>query len=134
MTRPQSGILPEPNPYPIFLILRVRDPGRNVLAISRENLTGRKHADTPPVLCYDLTPPREFVGPKAVHDDFDNFFKNVKSPKVEFVNLHVDTDGKLGFARSIQHFTGTGTDGKPIDMIFRVTNCLHKVKGKWKIL
>lgn len=35
MTQPQSGILPEPNPYPIFLILRVRDPGRNVLAISK---------------------------------------------------------------------------------------------------
>ena len=74
-----------------------------------------------------------FVKP-GKHDDFDTFFKNVKNPKVEFVNLHVYTDGKLGFARSIQHFTGTSNEGKPMDMIFRVTDCLHKVKGKWKIL
>jgi ketosteroid isomerase-like protein len=86
------------------------------------------------VTVYDLTPPLEFVGPKAVHDDFDNFFKNVKNPKIEFVNLHVYTDGKLGFAHSLQHFSGTSTDGKPMDMTFRVTDCLHKVKGNWKIL
>jgi len=86
------------------------------------------------VSVFDLEPPLEFVGPKAVHDDFANFFKNVKDPKIEFVNLRVTADGKMGFARSTQHFTGTGADGKPIEMTFRVTDCLHKVKGKWKIL
>jgi len=86
------------------------------------------------VAVYDLSPPLEFVGPKAVHDDFDNFFKSVKNPKIEFVDLQVTADGKMGFARSIQHFTGTGTDDKPMEMTFRVTDCLHKVKGKWKIL
>ena len=86
------------------------------------------------VAVYDLMPPREFVGVKAVHDDFDTFFKGVKDPKVEFIDLHVYADGNMGFARSIQHFTGTGTDGKPLDMTFRVTDCLHKVNGQWKIL
>ena len=103
-------------------------------ATSADELMAKCYHSSDEVAVYDLTPPREFVGPKAVHDDFDNFFKNVKNPKIEFVNLHVYADGKMGFARSIQHFTGTGTDGKPIDMIFRVTDCLHKVKGKWKIL
>src|SRR5215467_11513254 len=56
------------------------------------------------VSVFDLEPPLEFVGPKAVHDDFANFFKNVKNPKVEFVDLRVTADSKMGFARSIQHF------------------------------
>src|SRR5207245_10812630 len=86
-------------------------------ATSADELMEKCYDSSNEVAVYDLTPPREFVGPKAVHDDFDNFFKNVKSPKIEFVNLHVYADGKMGFARSIQHFTGTGTDGKPIDMI-----------------
>lgn len=103
-------------------------------ATSADELMAKCYDSSNEVTVYDLTPPLEFAGPKAVHDDFDNFFKNVKNPKIEFVNLHVYADGNMGFARSIQHFTGTSTDGKPMDMTFRVTDCLHKVKGKWKIL
>jgi ketosteroid isomerase-like protein len=103
-------------------------------ATSADELMAKCYDSSNEVAVYDLTPPLEFAGPKAVHDDFDNFFKNVKNPKIEFVKLHVYADGKMGFARSIQHFTGTSNDGKPMDMTFRVTDCLHKVNGKWKIL
>jgi ketosteroid isomerase-like protein len=103
-------------------------------ATSADELMAKCYDSSSEVSVYDLTPPREFVGPKAVHDDFDTFFQSVKNPKVEFINLHVYTDGKLGFARSIQHFTGTNKEGKPMDLTFRVTDCLHKVNGKWKIL
>lgn len=103
-------------------------------ATSADELMAKCYDSSNEVAVYDLTPPLEFAGLKAVHGDFDNFFKNVKNPKIEFVNLHVYADGKMGFARSIQHFTGTSNDGKPMDMTFRVTDCLHKVNGKWKIL
>lgn len=103
-------------------------------ATSADELMAKCYDSSKEVSVYDLEPPREFNGPKAVHDDFDNFFKNVKNPKIEFVDLHVYSDGKLGFAHSIQRFTGTSNDGKPLDMTFRVTDCLHKVKGQWKIL
>src|SRR5712691_1265367 len=103
-------------------------------ATSADELMSKCYDSSNEVAVYDLTPPLEFAGPKAVHDDFDNFFKNLKNPKIEFVNLHVYTEGKMGFARSIQHFTGAGNDGKPLDMTFRVTDCLHKVNGKWRIL
>jgi len=86
------------------------------------------------LVLYDVIPPREYDGPKAVHADFANFFGGVTNPKTEFVDLNVTTDGKLGFARSIQHFTATSKDGKPMDLTFRVTDCLHKVKGQWKIV
>jgi ketosteroid isomerase-like protein len=86
------------------------------------------------IVVYDLETPREFDGTKAVRGDFQNFFDNFKNPKIEFVSLHVVTDGKMGFANSIQHFTGTDKAGKPVDLTFRVTDVWHKVNGQWKMI
>lgn len=86
------------------------------------------------LVVYDITTPREFDGPAAVRGDFQNFFDNSKNPKIEFISLHVTTDGKLGAAESVQHFTGTDKSGKPVDMIFRVTDVWRKEKGGWKII
>lgn len=86
------------------------------------------------LVVYDLGTPREFDGVKAVRGDFQNFFDTIKNPKVEFVSLHVVTDGRMGLANSVQHFTGTGKDGKPVDMTFRVTDVWQKIAGKWKII
>ena len=90
---------------------------------------------TDEVAVFDMAgPPREYVGQKAVKGDFEKAFAGLKNIKVEFVELDVTTDGKLGFARSVQRFTATGPDGKPVDVTFRQTDCLHKVDGNWKIL
>jgi ketosteroid isomerase-like protein len=86
------------------------------------------------LVVYDLMTPREFDGGKAVREDFQNGFNAFKNPKVEFVNLHVITDGKMGVAESIQHMTATDTSGKPIDTTFRATDVWRKEKGGWKII
>ena len=92
------------------------------------------YAASDDLVVYDITTPREFDGPAAVRGDFQNFFDNSKNPKIEFISLHVTTDGKLGAAESVQHFTGTDKSGKPVDMIFRVTDVWRKEKGGWKII
>lgn len=90
---------------------------------------------TDKVAVFDMGgPPREHVGRKAVRDDFEKAFAGIKDIKVEFIELKVITDGKLGYARSVQRFTATGADGKPVDITFRQTDLLHKVHGQWKIL
>jgi ketosteroid isomerase-like protein len=76
------------------------------------------------LVVYDVGTPREFDGPKAVRADFQNFFDSVKDVKIEFVSLHVVTDGKLALANSHQRFTGVGKDGKPEEGTLRVTECL----------
>lgn len=86
------------------------------------------------LVVYDLSTPREFDGPTAVRADFQNFFDAIKDPKVDFINLHVITDGKFGVAESVQHMTGTDKSGKPSDSIFRVTDVWRKEKGAWKII
>jgi ketosteroid isomerase-like protein len=87
------------------------------------------------LVVYDISTPREFDGPKAVRADFQNFFDTFKNPKIEFINLHVTTDGRLGFAESVQHMTATDKNGKPVDFIFRVTDVWRKEKQQtWKII
>jgi ketosteroid isomerase-like protein len=89
--------------------------------------------DEADIVLYDFIPPLEYSGDKAVRGDLDNFFNNAKDVKGNFVELVVVSDGKLGIAHSIQHFTWTTKDGKPMEATLRVTDALHKVSGRWKI-
>jgi ketosteroid isomerase-like protein len=89
--------------------------------------------DEADIVLYDFIPPLEYSGDKAVRGDLDNFFNNAKNVKGNFVELVVVSDGKLGIAHSIQHFTWTTKDGKPMEATLRVTDALHKVGGRWKI-
>ena len=86
------------------------------------------------LVVYDIGKPREFDGQQAVRADFQKFFDQTKVAKVEFVSLHVVTDGKLALANSVQHLTGTDKSGKPVDMTFRVTDVWQRQKGQWKII
>jgi len=86
------------------------------------------------LVVYDVSTPREFDGAKAVRGDFQNFLDNNKNFKVEFISLHVVSDGKMGLANSIQRFTGSDKSGKPVDTTFRVTDVWRKQDGKWKII
>jgi ketosteroid isomerase-like protein len=90
---------------------------------------------TDEVVILDMSgPQREHAGQKDVRADVEKGFAGMKDIKVQFLELKVITDGKLGYARSIQRFTATGPDGKPIAITFRQTDLLHKVDGQWKIL
>ena len=90
-------------------------------------------ADEKNIVLYDYVRPLQYAGAKAVRADLDNFFNDAKNTKGEFVALDVVADGKLGVARSLQHFTWTDKDGKPSEATFRVTNCWHKVNRQWKL-
>jgi ketosteroid isomerase-like protein len=57
--------------------------------------------------------------------DFDNF-------KPKLVRIEVETDGKLGWANSIQNLKIMDPAGKTVfDADYRVTNTYRKVDGKW---
>jgi ketosteroid isomerase-like protein len=92
-----------------------------------------KYYDSNPDV-YDFVPPLQYKGTDAVHTDFNNFFGNAKDVKGEFVELEVVADGKLGMARSLQHFTWKDKDDKAQEATIRVTDVFHKVKGEWKIM
>jgi len=81
-----------------------------------------------------MGPPREFTGHKAIHDHFAELFGEYKTVKVDFVELKVISDGRLALARSVQHFTVKGPDGKLVESTFRQTDLLRKTHGQWKII
>jgi ketosteroid isomerase-like protein len=87
------------------------------------------------LLLFDAIPPRQYAGADAVRKDFKGFYDNFVGPiKFELTDLQVMADARIGFAHSIQHVSGAGKDGKQVDMTFRVTDCLRKIGGKWKIV
>jgi len=84
---------------------------------------------------FDAIPPRQYVGIKAWRADNEGFIGLFQGPmRVEMSDLSVTTDGKLGFGHNVQHVTGTGKDGKPIDLTLRVSDSYKKIKGKWTIV
>lgn len=93
-----------------------------------------KYYDQNDIDVYDFVPPLQYQGAAAVHGDFDNFFNNATNVKANFVELVVVTDGKLGMARSLQHFTWNDKAGKAQEATLRVTDVFHKVGGKWKVI
>jgi len=93
-----------------------------------------KYYDERDVNVFDVTPPLEFKGSKAVRKDFEDFFSGGTDFNGQFVELTVTAEGNMGMARSIQHFTWKGKDGKPVDATIRVTDVFHKVKGEWKVM
>ena len=84
---------------------------------------------------FDVIPPRQYVGAKAYHDDWKGFLDSFNGPvKIDISDVSVLARGNLAFGHSIQHVSGTGKDGKPIDMTLRVTDDYRKIKGNWLIV
>ena len=88
----------------------------------------------PEMLQYDIMSPREYRGPafrKHFADLVSEFESNIK---VDIVDMHTWAHPDMAFVASIQRNYGTDPKGKAFDFTMRVTDCFHKVKGKWKIV
>jgi uncharacterized protein (TIGR02246 family) len=87
------------------------------------------------LLVFDVVPPRQYVGAKAYHKDWQDFFASIKGPlKFEISDLKVTAAGGLGYGHSIQRVNGTDAKGQPIDLTVRVTDVYRKIKGNWLIV
>ena len=89
------------------------------------------------LLVYDIIPPRQYVGAAAYRKNFADFFATAAAGSLtdELGNdLDITSDGKLAFAHYTSHFVATDRNGVKLDIVFRATDCLKKVKGKWLIV
>lgn len=53
---------------------------------------------------------------------------------LEIRDLHVEVSGDLAFAYGLSHMSGTKRNGDRPDLWTRVTHCLRREDGKWKIV
>jgi len=111
----------------------IKDVERKMIATTNTDDL-MKYYDQNDVDVYDLAGPLQYKGNAAVRSDFDNVFANFAGAKGNFVELVVVTDGKMGMARSIQHFAWTDKAGKPQEVTVRITDVFHKVDGQWKVI
>ncbi|HLG90309.1 MAG TPA: nuclear transport factor 2 family protein [Alphaproteobacteria bacterium] len=86
----------------------------------------------PDIVLYDML--GNFKDMDAVRKNFVNFFQSVQSFTNDFVNLAIDSDGKLAFAYSVQKDRFTLKNGQAVETTFRETDCLEKKNGKWLIV
>jgi ketosteroid isomerase-like protein len=92
-------------------------------------------SSSPEVVAYDVFTPREFDGPEAIRDYFENYFASgFKNAKIEFVYLQVTTDGTIGYTHSAQHFSAITKNGSRLDAFSRVSDVWRKENGSWKII
>jgi ketosteroid isomerase-like protein len=87
------------------------------------------------LVAFDAFPPRQYVGAAAYRKDYEQFFASFPGPaKSEASDIHIETAGTLGFAHGIDRWVVTGKDGQPLTVVFRFTDVLRKINGKWLIV
>lgn len=87
------------------------------------------------LIVFDVIPPRQYVGAESYKKNWQGFLGSFNGPATfENSDMQVAADGKLGYAHYFMHISGTGKDGKPVDMTVRTTDVLRKIKGKWLIV
>jgi ketosteroid isomerase-like protein len=87
------------------------------------------------LVVFDAIEPLQYVGAESWRKDIEGFMGAFPATvKVELTDLVVVNDGRIGFAHSIQRFTGIDKNGKRAEFTSRVTDCLEKRHGKWKIV
>lgn len=84
---------------------------------------------------FDVGVPRQHVGWDDYKKDWQDFVSMLKGP-IQFTvsDVSVTAEGKIAYGHSIQHLSGTGMDGTPMDMTVRVTDVYRKIDGKWLIV
>jgi uncharacterized protein (TIGR02246 family) len=87
------------------------------------------------LVVFDVVPPRQHLGADEYHKAWEGFFSHFKNtPKIAITDLSITVDGNLGFSHSIQHVTGTDTQGHPVDRTVRVTDGYRKIGDNWLIV
>jgi ketosteroid isomerase-like protein len=86
------------------------------------------------LIIFDAIPPLKYSGTESWRKNLEGFVAAYNPGILEITELQIVNDGRIGYAHSIQRFTGTDKSGKKVEMAFRVTDCLEKENGKWKIV
>jgi len=87
------------------------------------------------LVAFDAFPPRQYVGAASYRKAYESFFAAYPGPVTsEISDLRITTNGILAFTSGIDRWVATGSDGKTTEVVFRFTNGLRKIKGRWLIV
>jgi len=84
---------------------------------------------------FDGFAPRQYTGQASYRKSYTEFFKLFPGKSTSQIDVNrVIVSGPLAAAYGTDRWLVTGTDGKPVEMVFRFTNLFKKVRGRWLIM
>jgi len=103
-------------------------------AVRAKDVDGVMSHFAPDAVTYDLAPPLEYVGADSIREVLEEWFPTFRGEVgYEITDLHVDASNDLALCRSLNHITGTRTDGEKTDVWVRATVGLRKIGGEWLV-
>jgi ketosteroid isomerase-like protein/uncharacterized protein YndB with AHSA1/START domain len=104
-------------------------------AIRAKDIHGTVAPYAPGVRKFDLAPPLASAGTGDQEGDgLADWYRSWQGPiGYEIRDLDITAGENVAFSHSLNHMSGTRTDGERTDLWFRETVCLRKAGGAWKI-
>jgi uncharacterized protein (TIGR02246 family) len=88
------------------------------------------------VVAYDLFAPAKLVGAEPYRKNYERWFECCQTgpASYEIKELDVVAGEDVAFCRSLNRMVGTNPEGKEEESWIRVTVCLQKRAGEWKVV
>ncbi len=87
----------------------------------------------PDALIYDLAPPLAKRG--SDREGLDAWFATWDGPiRLDTADTEISVEGDLAVAAGLNRLRGTKTDGEKVDLWFRATTILRRIRGRWLIV
>jgi uncharacterized protein (TIGR02246 family) len=83
---------------------------------------------------FGIAPPLHLKGADSYRKNLEGWVLSFKGPiGYEVRDLKVTAGDDVAFCQSLNHLTGTRTNGEETDSWLRVTVCFQKINGEWMV-
>ena len=112
----------------------IEDVERSLVAAHTIDQIMKFYAPGEDTVLYDPVVPEPVRGFKAIQNTFLQQLSGFTSLSAAILELTVDSDGKIGYAFSVQRVSIQKKDGAREQHVLRQTDVLRKLQGRWLIV
>jgi uncharacterized protein (TIGR02246 family) len=103
-------------------------------AVREENRAGIRADHDSAMLMFDVPPPFSSRGLDAYMATWETFFAGVEKPVAfDFHDVEITAGDDVAFATATGHCVPVSPEGKREELQFRLTMCLRKIDGRWRV-
>lgn len=104
-------------------------------AVRARNVDGMLAQCAPELVTFDLVAPIKHEGTQTIRELWARTLAAFAGQvDYDYQQLAIQVDGDVAFARSLNRFGGTTTEGTPVVNWLRSTLGLRRIDGSWKIV
>jgi ketosteroid isomerase-like protein len=87
------------------------------------------------LVTFDLVPPIRHEGADAIRRLWSKSLAGFEPPlDYDFQQLHIEVSGDMAFARCLNRFGGTRSDGAQVVNWMRSSFAFRRIDGRWKVV